>query len=103
MRRRSISLVNASAAPVAQPAEVHEHTEWGRKAILCGCVMVLVGMITYCYGSLDGGPESDLTSTLFQNGILGWISFVLLLTGVGVWISGNLVLLDEARSAEDER
>ena len=103
MRQHSIPLTNAAAAPVARPVEDNGRTEWGRRAILSGCIMAMVGMVTYCYGSLESGPESDIASALFGNGMIGWAAFVLLVTGVGIWMAGNVALLVEADRAETER
>ena len=102
MKHQSLSMINASAVLTDHQVTAHRRTEWGRKAILGGCIMAMVGMVTYCYATLGGGPEADLFSSLFKNGILGWSAFLLLLMGVGVWICGNLALLDEADRAMTE-
>ena len=103
MRHNSASLLNVSAAPAVRPVEIHRRAEWGRKAILCGCLMALIGMVAYCYSTLKGGPDADLPSTLFENGMVGWAAFVLLVTGVGIWMAGNVALLVEADHTEGER
>jgi hypothetical protein len=87
-------MINASA--VLSDRQTHQRTEWGRKAILSGCIMSLVGMVAYCYGTFGEGPQADLPSSLFANGVLGWFAFLLLLSGVGVWLVGNMAVLDEA-------
>ena len=62
--------------------------------------MSLAGIVSYCFSTFYAGPDADLPSSLFQNGILGWASFVLLLTGVGIWMAGNVALLVEADRTE---
>lgn len=102
MSQHSLRLSNTSAAPVARPVETHRRAEWGRKAILSGCLMALVGIVTYCYSTFQAGPDADLPTSLFQNGWAGWASFVLLVTGVGIWMAGNVALLVEADRTENE-
>ena len=95
MNQQALSVFHASAASRHQQRVAHRRTEWARKAILGGCIMTLIGMVTYCYGSFGGGPEADLPSSLFKNGALGWGAFLFMLGGVGVWLVGNIALLDE--------
>ena len=61
----------------------------------------MIGTVAYCYSTFEGGTDGDLFSSFFNNGVLGWAAFSLLLVGVGVWIAGNVALLGEAERSEN--
>lgn len=96
--QQSISGFLASAAHSYHKEITQPRAEYGRKAILAGCVITMIGMVTYCYGTAGGGP-TDLASSLFDNGAIGWTSLLLMITGVGTWLAGNVALLSEANQA----
>ena len=102
MTQQSISVMHRSAVTSATQAAAHRNrVEWGRKAILLGAVTALAGVITYCYASMGG--DYDICGTLFESGVAGWASCVLMLTGVGIWMAGTVVLLDEAEYASESQ
>ena len=103
MNQHSLSGTFASTARTHHQEVTGQRTEWGRKAILSGCIITMAGMVTYCYGTLGGAPEADLFEALFNNGVLGWGSLLFMVMGVGIWVAGSVALLGEADRAEAKR
>lgn len=102
MNQQSIYGLNPSITRIHQQELSQKRVEMGRKAILAGCVIAMIGMITFCYAAISGNPEADLYSSLFENGFAGWSAFLCLVVGVGMWVSGNVALLREEERAEFE-
>lgn len=75
--------------------------EWGRKAILAGWIITMIGVVGYCFAMLRAPQDVGLLEALFTQGFLGWISAVLLLGGVATWIAGYLAFFRAA--AEEPR
>ena len=71
--------------------------EWGRKAILAGWVITMLGVIGYVFAIMRAGAGEDtsLLEALFSQGFLGWGSAVLLLRGVATWLAGNFAFVKE--------
>ena len=84
--------------------------EWGRKAILAGWIITMLGAVGYVWAIMraGAGEETTLLQALFSQGILGWGSAVLLLGGVATWLAGHFAFMKEVvelpkSEAEQER
>ena len=83
-------------------AEVDEKTpdvalrDRGRRLILLGWVITMMGVALYCRAMFRAGPDTDLVEALSQNGIAGWGSVAFLALGIAVWGFGNVALLRDA-------
>jgi hypothetical protein len=84
--------------------------EWGRKAILAGWIITMLGAVGYVWAIMraGAGEETTLLTALFSQGLLGWGSAVLMLGGVATWLAGNFSFMKEVvelpeREAEKER
>ena len=102
MNQQSIH-VNTAAARAQAEAISHRREEFGRRAILWGCIIAMIGMVTYIYCTTQGGPDATIYSTLFDTQVAGWGAFLCLVTGVGMWVTGNIALLNEAERREHEQ
>ena len=69
--------------------------EWGRKAILAGWVITMVGVVCYSFAMMRAPQDAGLLEALFSQGFLGWIAAVLIAGGVGTWLAGNFAYMQE--------
>lgn len=70
-------------------------SEKGRCQILAGWIITMIGIAGYIV-AMSGAPENaDMIDALASQGLLGWGSLSVLLTGVIVWVRGNVSLLNE--------
>jgi hypothetical protein len=83
-------------------AEVAGGREWGRKAILAGWVITMLGVIGYVFAMMQAGQDTGLLEALFSQGFLGWLSAVLLLGGVATWLVGNYAFVREVVELPEE-
>ena len=67
--------------------------EWGRKAILAGWLVAMLGITGYVYTMVNAPSETGLFEALVNGGIIAWLSAALVVVGVGLWVAGNLALL----------
>ncbi|HWI14908.1 MAG TPA: hypothetical protein VNT02_11685 [Burkholderiales bacterium] len=83
--------------PRATDARPHPHTrgEQGRRAILVGWIVTMLGIAGYIVAMSRAGANADIFDGLIGQGPLGWISGALMLTGVVTWFIGNYACLQE--------
>jgi hypothetical protein len=67
--------------------------EWGRKAILGGWIVAMLGIAGYVYSMIDAPQEAGLFEALLTGGMVAWLSAALVIVGVALWLAGNLALL----------
>lgn len=79
----------------ARVDEAAAKREWGRKAILAGWVVTMVGVVGYCFAMMRAGHQAGVLDALTTQGLLGWGSAALLVGGVALWLAGNLAFLRE--------
>lgn len=95
MNRNERTHVAAAATTVIAVPEKKTLTrrEWGRRAILAGWIITMIGVVGYVFAMMRAGEEAGILEALVSQGLLGWGSAVLLLGGVGTWIAGNLAFI----------
>lgn len=100
------STIRASEATLPHDAAkaVENGRDWGRKAILAGWIITMVGVVGYIFAMLRADQDAGLPEALFSQGFLGWASAVLLLGGVATWLAGNLAFFRTVveESADEE-
>jgi hypothetical protein len=69
--------------------------EWGRKAILVGWIVTMLGIAGYVTVMIRAGEQSGILEALFTQGPLGWASAAAMVTGIGVWLAGHVAFLRE--------
>lgn len=69
--------------------------EQGRRAILAGWIVTMLGIVGYIVAMSRAGENADILDGLIGQGPLGWISGALMLTGVVTWFIGNYACLQE--------
>ena len=67
--------------------------EWGRKAILAGWLVAMLGIAGYVYTMVNAPQAAGLFEGLLGGGIVAWLSAAFVVVGVGLWLAGNLALL----------
>jgi len=72
----------------------------GRRWILWGWLVTMIGVAGYCRAMFRAGPDTDILQALGQSGIAGWASLAFIALGVAVWMSGNLVFLRDSVSTK---
>jgi hypothetical protein len=78
-----------------EEAAVEGGREWGRKAILAGWIITMMGVVGYCFAMMRSDQSAGLLEALFSQGWLGWLSAVLILGGVATWLAGNYAFVRE--------
>lgn len=76
----------------ARPASRGER---GRRAILAGWLVTMIGIAGYIIAMSRAGENADILDGLTGQGPLGWISGALMLGGVVTWFIGNFACLQE--------
>lgn len=90
--------VPASARTLAADL-VRTSPERGRRMILWGWTTTMAGVACYCRVIFALGPEAEIMDAVMKSGALGWLSALLSISGIGLWMGGNLVyMLDATRS-----
>lgn len=70
--------------------------ERGRRMILWGWVATMAGIACYCRAIFTLGPEAEIMDAVMKAGALGWLSALLSIGGIGLWMGGNLIYLMDA-------
>ena len=74
----------------------------GRRAILAGWILVLLGVAAYVAAMGRAGQGADMIDAITGQGLLGWASLVLLAAGVATWLAGNIACIHEASDGQSE-
>lgn len=94
----------ADRAEDARPAA--SRSEHGRRAILAGWLVTMLGIALYIAAMSRAGEHADILDALVNQGPLGWLAGALMLTGVLLWFVGNYACLQDLtempRGADDE-
>lgn len=69
--------------------------EQGRRAILVGWMVTMLGIALYIVAMSRAGANADMLEGLTGQGPLGWIAGALMLAGVVTWFVGNYACLQE--------
>ena len=101
MSRSHVSSLDFPAAFAQKAVATRQRCERGRKLILWGWVAAMVGVTAYCKAIFLVGANGELLDAVTQTGPLGWTSAVLMVSGVGLWLAGNLLYLREVMEATD--
>lgn len=95
-----LNVARTTAVPLWQPApetdKAHHgasRSELGRRAILLGWLVTMLGIVGYIVAMSRAGESAGILDALTGQGPLGWISGALMLGGVVVWFIGNLASL----------
>jgi hypothetical protein len=73
----------------------------GRRMILAGFAITIVGIVFYCVVSLSGGMSASLADMLFTNAVpFARATLAVLATGTIVWLVGSLRYLKGAMDAD---
>lgn len=64
--------------------------ERGRRWILSGWLISMIGVIGYCRAMFAVGPQAEFAEMLQQAGLQGWASLALIAGGVALWVMGNM-------------
>ncbi len=70
--------------------------ERGRRWILSGWAITMVGVFFYCRLLFAMDADGDLPEILHRSGFPGWVALLLMVVGVALWLAGNLVYLKDA-------
>jgi hypothetical protein len=74
----------------------------GRRAILLGWVLTLLGVAAYVAAMGRAGEGADMIDAITGQGLLGWASISLLAAGVATWLAGNIACMHEAADPRSE-
>jgi hypothetical protein len=83
------------ATPVDEIEKPVTVREAGRRTILLGWLVTMIGIIGYVV-ALSRAPENaDMLDAIASQGLVGWGSVLVLIIGVLVWAIGNVSMLHE--------
>ena len=103
--RLTFTRTTAATAPMPILAARHEtektmtRGEQGRRAILAGWLITMLGIVAYIVAMSRAGENAGILDALGNQGLLGWSAAALLLGGVVVWLIGNLAVLHDLSEA----
>ena len=69
--------------------------EQGRRAILAGWIVTMLGIVGYIVAMSRAGENADILDGLMGQGLIGWMSGALILAGVVTWFIGNFACLQD--------
>jgi hypothetical protein len=69
--------------------------ERGRRTILVGWLVTMIGIVGYIVTMSRAGEGAEMLDALASQGLLGWGSLSVLLTGVIVWVIGSVAMLHD--------
>jgi hypothetical protein len=64
--------------------------------ILWGWVSTMAGIACYCRAIFSLGPDAEIMDAVMKAGALGWLSALLSIGGIAMWMGGNLIYLMDA-------
>lgn len=92
---RGKATTHAASMDLATHRDTESAREWGRKAILIGWIVTMLGIAGYVTVMIRAGEQTGIVEALFTQGPLGWASAAAMLTGIGVWLAGHVAFLRE--------
>jgi len=101
--RHTHALKHSDALALARESQhaVARVRERGRRWILSGWAISLVGVFLYCRALFAAEADGDLATLLSHTGVSGWAALLLIAVGVVFWLSGNLVYLKDALDSQE--
>lgn len=83
-------------APVAdETSQPRSRSERGRRAILAGWLITMLGIAGYIAAMSRAGENADILDGLMGQGLIGWMSGALIVAGVVTWFIGNFACLQD--------
>jgi len=83
-------------APAAgETSQNQSRSELGRRAILAGWLITMLGIAGYIVAMSRAGENADILDGLMHQGLIGWMSGALILAGVVTWFIGNFACLQD--------
>jgi hypothetical protein len=92
-----------SSPAAARAARAESLQRSGKKMVIAGFVITIVGVIAYCAVTFAGGKDADMGDVLFRNAVpFAWTTLGVLGLGVLVWLIGSFTYLRGVMDADDE-
>lgn len=101
-RARVRTLRPAPSAP-ALVTDAARGKDRGRRLILWGWLVTMVGVGGYCRAMFRSSADSDVLTALREAGLTGWGSIALIALGIAIWLFGNVALLKESVADEGDK
>ncbi len=91
----------------AASADQATRAEWlqttGRRMVVAGFVITILGVVAYCGVTFAGGVNAEVGDLLFRNAVpFGRSTLVVLGIGTLVWLIGSFTYLRGAMEADDD-
>ncbi|MCC6523813.1 MAG: hypothetical protein IT373_14240 [Polyangiaceae bacterium] len=103
-----LPLPGSDRSPVRADADASRTAEArqkaGKKLILAGFVITIVGVVLYCAVCFAGDASADLGDMLFRNAVpFARATLAVLGLGTVVWLVGSVLYLRGAMDADEEQ
>ena len=96
----------SASAPAEEAPPTASRGDRGRRAILAGWLVTMLGIALYIAAMSRAGEHADIADALVHQGPLGWSAAALMLAGVVMWFVGNFACLQDltviSRAVDDE-
>jgi len=94
--RAATAAAPLSVIPLAtdEIAKAATRGERGRRAILAGWLISMLGIVAYIVAMSRAGEHASIMDAFSNTGLLGWCAAALLAAGVIIWFVGNIDCLD---------
>lgn len=92
------------AAPEdARAALAEAQQKNGKRMVIAGFVITIVGVVLYCAVNFAGGVDAGMDNALFSNGVpFNWATLAILGLGTLVWLAGSFTYLRGMMDAEED-
>ncbi|GLH72746.1 hypothetical protein GETHLI_12480 [Geothrix limicola] len=101
--RASLAVPRSSLFESAEASQnaIARIRERGRRWILAGWGITMIGVFLYCRLLFAVDAEGDMSELLHRTGLAGWAVLLLMVTGAATWLAGNLIYLKDALNSDE--
>jgi len=89
------TIASVPLALAQRQQQPRQRTEAGRKTLLQGWFIAILGIVAYCHAMLSSAPPGDAFTSLSWHGVEGWVAIVLIVVGTVRWFTGYLGLVND--------
>jgi hypothetical protein len=87
--------------PAALAARAASRQRTGKRMIVAGFVITIIGVVLYCAASFGGDLGADMGDVLFRNAVpFARATLAVLGLGTLVWLAGSFIYLEGTMDAE---
>lgn len=99
---RTLHLHDFASEPLSSAAKAAARQRNGKRMIVAGFVIAVVGVVLYCAASFAGDLSADMGDVLFRNAVpYARATLAVIGLGTAVWLVGSITYLNGVMDAGD--